>query len=296
MFPVVIPVAGVGTRSLPASKAVPKEMLPLVNKPIIQYVVEEAVSAGVSEVIFVSSKGKSAIEDHFDKNLELEVLLKERNKTDLLSEVQKLSQLVKVQSVRQKEALGLGHAVGMAEGMITSSHFFVMLGDEVTDAEPNALEQMLKVFQERQKNTPDCGVIMLMKVPDSEVSRYGICELDSKDQGHIKSCVEKPTKDQAPSNWAITGRYLLPKKVFELIRNQKRGALGEIQLTDSLNALAAEGKLFACFFDGKRLDAGDRLGFLEANLHYYLKTNLRPQVLELIESLYKTADKGRDSN
>lgn len=287
MFPVVIPVAGVGTRSLPVSKSVPKEMLPLMNKPIIQYVVEEAVSAGVQEVIFVTSKGKSAIEDYFDRSIELESLLKERKKTNLLDEIIELSQLVKVQSVRQKEALGLGHAVGMAEGMVGASHFFVMLGDEVTDATPTALEQMLKVFKEKAEAFQDAGVVMLMKVADEEVSRYGICELEPGNSSRILSCIEKPTKKEAPSNWAITGRYLLPKKIFEYIRRQEKGQLGEIQLTDSLNRLAQEGKLFACFFEGVRMDAGDRLGFLEANLHYYLKSEHRSQVIQMIENVYK---------
>ena len=279
MFPVVIPVAGVGTRSLPASKAIPKEMMPLFDKPIIQYIAEEAVEAGVKEVIFVTSKGKTALEDHFDASPELESFLREKNKTGLLEEVQRVSRMLKVQSVRQKEALGLGHAVGMASGMISSSHFFVMLGDEVTDSTPNSLQQLLQVYESLGDQREEAGVVMLMYVPEEDVSKYGICELQDR---KIIRCVEKPKANETNSRWAITGRYLLPRKVFEHIESSKRGALGEIQLTDALDALAKEGKLYACQFQGFRLDAGDRLGFLEANLHFYLKSSLQEDVRKIL--------------
>lgn len=287
MFPVVIPVAGLGTRSLPASKAIPKEMLPLLDKPIIQYVVEEAKAAGVRDVIFVTSSGKSAIEDHFDVSADLEKTLESRNKTELLNKIKDVSSLVNVHSVRQKEALGLGHAVGMAEAMISSSHFFVMLGDEVTDAKPTALEQLLHIYEGVQSKAPEAGVIMLMEVPKKDVSKYGICELASDSSNQILSCVEKPKPEETNSCWAITGRYLLPKKIFKMIGSSGAGALGEIQLTDALQALAKEGNLYACKFQGKRMDAGDRMGFLEANLHYYLRSDLAEQTRNLLREVLK---------
>lgn len=280
MFPAVIPVAGVGTRSLPASKAIPKEMLPLFDKPIIQYIVEEAVGAGVQDVIFVTSKGKTAIEDHFDISPDLEHFLEEKKKTELLEKVRKLSRLVRVQSVRQKEALGLGHAVGMASRMIRGSHFFVFLGDEVTDADPSSVQQLLNVYESLPSEARRfAGVVMLMKVADEDVSKYGICEIeDSK----IKACVEKPKPSETKSRWAITGRYLLPVRCFEFIENQQSGKLGEIQLTDALDRLAAEDNLYPCYFEGKRFDAGDRLGFLDANIHFYLKSELQSEVMQIL--------------
>jgi len=282
MFPAVIPVAGVGTRSLPASKVIPKEMLPVYDRPIIQHIVEEAVQAGCSQVIFVSSKGKTAIEDHFDRQPELEEFLQKKNKPELLEIVQGVSRLVQVCSVRQKEALGLGHAVGMAEKMISNSHFFVLLGDEMTVASPSAMEQMLHVWNELGAGKDKSGVVMLMEVPESEVSKYGICEIR---EGRIERCIEKPKSTETKSRWAITGRYLLPTDCFQEIQNSPRGKSGEIQLTDALEALAKQGRLYPCFFKGKRFDAGDRLGFMKANLHYYLESPLGQELRAYIEEV-----------
>lgn len=284
MFPVVIPVAGLGTRSLPASKAVPKEMLPIHQKPIIQYIVEEAAASGVRDVVFVTSKGKTALEDHFDIDRDIESILERRGKADLLSEVQKVSRLVNVQSVRQKEALGLGHAVLMAKNMVSTSHFFVMLGDEVTDATPSALEQMLAKWKSVRS---DAGVICVMRVPRAEVSKYGICDLQESDF-RIRSCIEKPSPDQAPSEWAITGRYLLPKDSFQMLEANaenfsKSDARAEIQLTDVLSSLAQEGRLFAVEFQGHRFDAGDRWGYLRAQIHYYIKSEGAAKTKELLK-------------
>lgn len=274
----VIPVAGLGTRSLPASKAVPKEMLPVCNKPIIQYIVEEAHASGSREVIFVSSKGKTALEDHFDIDPSIEATLQSRGRTELLEIVQRVSRLVSVQSVRQKEALGLGHAVLQARSMISSSHFFVMLGDEMMEASPTALEQLLQ----KKKNLPDdAAVIAVMKVKDEEVSRYGICEL-ANSEAKVSRCIEKPKASDTSSRWAITGRYLLPRDVFKKLESVKPGAGGEIQLTDALQALAAEGRLYVHECQGLRFDAGDKLGFLRANLFYYLRSPEAAEVRSLL--------------
>lgn len=283
MFPVVIPVAGLGTRSLPASKVIPKELLPVYDRPIIQFVVEEAQKANVKDVVFVTSSGKSAIEDHFDIQPALEQALKDKGKSDLLEEVQKVSRMVNVQSVRQKEPLGLGHAVLQAEPSISSSHFFVMLGDEMTDAEVPSLQQLLNIYQRKQSTVPEAGVILLMNVADEDVSKYGICEWDENSH-QISRCVEKPQAHETQSRAAITGRYLLPYSVFEKIKSQPQGKLGEIQLTDALNALAQEGKLFGCLFEGTRIDAGDRMGYLQAHLHYYLRSPFAEKTKELMRS------------
>jgi len=279
MFPVVIPVAGLGTRSLPASKAIPKEMLPIYDRPIIQYIVEEAAASGSKEVIFVTSKGKSALENHFDKDLEIEAILVRRQKTELLQKVRELSNLVSVQSVRQKEALGLGHAVLQAKSMISASHFFVMLGDEMTDSRPSSLDQLLS-FSKGLRS--DAGVIAVMRVADADVSKYGICELDEK-TGRILRCIEKPKPTETNSRWAITGRYLLPKDTFAKLETIKPLGSQEIQLTEALEILAKEQRLFALEYKGLRFDAGDRLGFLRANLHYYLQSSDAAATREILK-------------
>lgn len=282
MFPVVIPVAGLGTRSLPASKVVPKEMMCILDKPIIQYIVEEAAASAVQDVIFVSSSGKSVIEDHFDIQPQIEQALRDKGKQDLLKRVEEVSRLVNVQAVRQKEALGLGHAVLQAKNLVQASHFFVMLGDEITDSTPSSLQQLLSVYHQYREQEPDIGVVLLMPVTDKDVHKYGICELDS--EARVLSCVEKPKASETKSRMAITGRYLLPRSIFEKIETSQRGALGELQLTDALDALAKESKLRACVFEGTRLDAGDRLGFLESQIHFYLKSELRSEVIKLLGS------------
>ncbi|TVQ77253.1 MAG: UTP--glucose-1-phosphate uridylyltransferase [Bradymonadales bacterium] len=285
MFPAVIPVAGVGTRSLPASKVVPKELMPVFDRPIVQHIVEELVSSGAKRVVFVSSRGKSLIEDHFDRQPELEAFLESRGKSELLQEVRRLSDLIEVSSVRQKEAKGLGHAVGMARDLIQSSHFFVLLGDEMTVAKPSSVEQLLQVLEAIPSSEREgSGVVMLMKVGESEVSKYGICELQD---GRVKKCLEKPQASQTNSRWAITGRYLLPRTCFEHLKSLSAGAGGEIQLTDALQCLAEEGKLYPCYFEGDRFDAGDRLGFLKANLHFYLKSEMAGELKDYLRGILK---------
>jgi len=282
MFPVVIPAAGYGTRSLPASKAIPKEMLTIFDRPTIQYVVEEAVRSDLERVIFVTSRGKSSIEDHFDVSAELEAALERSSKADLLESVRKLSKMISVQSVRQKEMLGLGHAVLMAKTLVASSHFACALGDDLIEAPVPGLKQLTEFAKTRGLIEQGAGVVLLMQVPSSEVSKYGICAYDPR-SGRIDQCIEKPKAGQAPSSLAIVGRYLLPHSVFESLERQKRGALGEIQLTDALNDLAQRGKLFGHILEGRRFDAGDRLGFLEATLFYALQSPYRDRVKELLK-------------
>ncbi|MBN8555738.1 MAG: UTP--glucose-1-phosphate uridylyltransferase [Deltaproteobacteria bacterium] len=279
----VIPVAGLGTRSLPASKSVPKEMLPVFDRPIIQYIVEEAVTSGAKNIVLVTSRGKSIIEDHFDIAPDLEATLKRANKNDLYKLVHDLSRMTAVQTVRQKEALGLGHAVWMAKNLIQTSPFGVMLGDDLVEAKVPGLQQLLEKSKSLKKDVSEIGVVMLTEVPDSEVSKYGICELDPKEPGRILRCIEKPKPSDTKSRSAILGRYLLPRDIFEILEKQKPGNLGEIQLTDALNVLAEQGRLYGCYLQGLRFDAGDRLGFLRANLHYYLKSPLKSDVQNLLK-------------
>lgn len=284
MFPVVIPAAGYGTRSLPASKSIPKEMLTIFDKPTIQYIVEEVVRSGLKQVVLVTSRGKSMIEDHFDVSAELETVLERASKSDLLEIVRKLSQMVSIQSVRQKEMLGLGHAVLMAKDCIQTSHFGCALGDDLIEAPTPGMKQLVQFAQTNQLLDKGAGVILLMKVPESEVSKYGICDVDLS-SGRIERCVEKPKRGETTSTFAIVGRYFLPKSIFSILESQKRGALGEIQLTDALNQLARDGKLYGHVLDGRRFDAGDRLGFLEATLYYALQSPLKDSVKRLLKEI-----------
>jgi UTP--glucose-1-phosphate uridylyltransferase len=284
-FSAVIPVAGLGTRSLPASKAVPKEMLPVFDRPIIQYIVEEAVASEASNIILVTSRGKSSIEDHFDISPELESILQRGNKKDLYKIVFDLSRKISVQTVRQKEALGLGHAVWTAKSLVNTSPFGVMLGDDMVEAQVPGLKQLMAKAQTIGKNLAEIGVIMLTEVSDQDVSKYGICEMDPKDSSRILRCIEKPKPSETSSRSAILGRYLLPRDIFQILENQKPGSLGEIQLTDALNVLAQQGRLYGCHLNGLRFDAGDRLGLLRANLHYYLKSSMSSDVKKLLKEM-----------
>ena len=287
MYNAVIPVAGLGTRSLPASKNIPKEMLPVFDKPAIQLVVEEAVASGAGNVVLVTSRGKSAIEDHFDFSPELESLLERTQKKDFHQAVHAVSRLIDVQTVRQKEQKGLGHAVLTAKNLVTKSPFAVLLGDDLIDAQAPGVGQLIQFYESRLKEkNPNAGVIMLMEVPESEISKYGICEIASDGSNKITRCVEKPKKSETQSRLAIVGRYFLPTTIFGIIESQPKGALGEIQLTDALNTLASRGQLFGHILKGQRFDAGDRIGYLRANIHYYLKDkSLRADVLKLLQEM-----------
>jgi UTP--glucose-1-phosphate uridylyltransferase len=273
----VFPAAGLGTRFLPATKAQPKEMLPLVDKPLIQYGVEEAQAAGCDQIIIITGRGKNAIEDHFDVSYELEHLLEERGKKELLAIVRKISDMMHVAYVRQKQAMGLGHAVLMARELVGNEPFAVILADDVIDAERPCLRQMMDVFEESQ-----CSVIATQEVNGPAISAYGVLDakkIEGKFNGRVydvKNLVEKPKVEDAPSNQAIIGRYILTPKIFEALENTQLGAGGELQLTDGLRGLLQAGeKIYGYTFEGKRHDAGDKLGFLKATVELALK---RPEM------------------
>jgi len=264
----IIPAAGLGTRFLPATKAQPKEMLPIVDKPTIQYIVEEAVDSGIEDIIIVTGRSKRAIEDHFDKSIELEEELKKKGNQDLLSLVQDITNLVDIHYIRQKEPRGLGHAIYCAKSFIGNEPFAVLLGDDIVDAEVPCLKQLIKVYNE-YKTT----VLGVQSVPDEDVSKYGIVSCKQVDDKvyKVKDLVEKPEKDKAPSNIAILGRYIITPKVFEHLENTTPGKGGEIQLTDALKGVMSCEAMYAYEFAGKRYDVGNKLGFLEANIEFALK-------------------------
>ena len=267
----VFPAAGLGTRFLPATKAQPKEMLPLVDKPLIQYVIEEAVQSGIQSVTIVTGRGKNAIEDHFDVSYELESVLAQRGKVEELEQMRRISNMLDVSYVRQKEALGLGHAIKMARDVIGSEPFAVMLGDDIIDAEVPCLKQMMSLFEKLQSS-----IIATCAVPEADVSHYGIIRgypLDDYDGRvyRIEDVIEKPARDEAPSNLAIIGRYILTPEIFDAIEKTDAGSGGEIQITDAIRLLLEQQPVYAYMFDGTRYDAGDKLGFLKATVEFALK-------------------------
>ena len=264
----VFPAAGLGTRFLPATKAMPKEMLPLVDKPLIQYVVEEAVSSGIEEVVLVTGRGKRAIEDHFDVAFELEEELKAKGKHKILSEVQRIADLVTFCYIRQKKALGLGHAVLTAKRVVGNEPFAVLLGDDIIDAATPVLRQMMDVYR-RYPGT----ILAIQKVPRSQTRNYGIIDARKieNDVYLVKHLVEKPAPEDAPSNLAIIGRYILTPEIFTALEHTKAGKGGEIQLTDGLRLLMEKQPIYAFEFEGTRYDAGDKLGFLKATVEFGLK-------------------------
>ena len=271
---VVFPVAGLGTRFLPATKAQPKEMLPLVDKPIIQYGVEEALASGIDNMILVTGRGKNAIEDHFDVSTELEMLLEARQKYDMLEQVRRLSNLIHVYYVRQGEPLGLGHAVLMTRELVGHEPFAVVLADDVIDAEPAGLRQMIDVFDRVQ-----APVLAVERVPWDRVSSYGIVDIESEENGFfkVKDLVEKPPRDEAPSNLAIIGRYILTPEIFGELEATQSDRTGEIQLTNGLRSLLKKQPIYACEIKGVRHDAGNPLGYLKATVYFALK---RPDLAE----------------
>jgi UTP--glucose-1-phosphate uridylyltransferase len=288
----VFPAAGLGTRFLPATKAQPKEMLPLVDKPIIQYGVEEALAAGCDQIIIITGRGKTAIEDHFDVSYELEKMLEERGKKDLLAVVHQISDMIHVAYVRQKEALGLGHAVLTARELVGNEPFAVLLADDVIDAQKPCLKQMMEVFEETQSS-----VIATQEVNGPAISAYGVLDaqrIDGKFNGRlysVKNLVEKPKPQDAPSNLAIIGRYILTPKVFETLEKTALGAGGELQLTDGIrNLLQAGEKVYGYTFEGKRHDAGDKLGFLKATVEFALK---RPEMGKQFAEYLRSLDLGK---
>lgn len=284
----VFPAAGLGTRFLPATKAQPKEMLPLVDKPLIQYAVEEAMHSGISNIIIVTGRGKSAIEDHFDVSFELENLLETRNKKDLLAQVRSVSDMINVAYVRQKEALGLGHAVLRARELVGPEPFAVVLSDDVIDAEIPCLRQLLDVH-----DFYGASVLALMEVPRENISAYGVVDADPVEHNgarnrlyRVRNLIEKPRADDAPSNLAIIGRYILTPEIFQSIEAIEPGAGGEIQLTDALKHLLRSRPIYGYLFEGRRYDAGDKLGFLQATVEFALRRyDLGAQFREYLKTL-----------
>ena len=280
----VFPAAGLGTRFLPATKAQPKEMLPLVDKPIIQYGVEEAVASGVDNIILVTGRGKNAIEDHFDVSVELETFLEARGKTELLAEVRKISNLINFSYVRQGEPLGLGHAVLVTRNMVGDEPFAVILGDDVIDASPPALRQMIDVFNEVKG-----PVLAIERVPREDVSAYGIIDAEEVRPGvyRIRDLVEKPPMEEAPSDLAIIGRYILTPDIFPALEATVSDRTGEIQLTNGLRALLKTRPIFGCVVDGVRHDTGNKLGFLKAVVYFALR---RPDLAEPFRKYLREID------
>ena len=264
----VIPAAGMGTRFLPATKASPKEMLPLVDKPLIQYAVEEAVASGIEDIIIITGRGKRAIEDHFDRSVELEEILKGSGKAQLLSQMRHISSLANFCYVRQTEALGLGHAVLCAQRLIGDEPFAVMLGDEIIDATVPGLAQLIHAYKKRHG-----AILGVQEVPHQDVNRYGIVSPRTIAAGlhRVEDLVEKPAPGEAPSNLAVIGRYVLPPEIFSILRKTRPGKNGEIQLTDALRELAKKSPMHALEIQGQRYDAGDKLGFLIATVEFALK-------------------------
>ncbi|KGG79638.1 UTP--glucose-1-phosphate uridylyltransferase [Caloranaerobacter azorensis H53214] len=282
----IIPAAGLGTRFLPATKAQPKEMLPIVDKPTIQYIIEEAIKSGIEDILIITGRNKRAIEDHFDKSVELELTLEKKGKKELLHLVQDISNMVNIHYIRQKEPRGLGHAIYCAKSFIKDEPFAVLLGDDIVDS-PNkpCLKQLIDVYNE-YKTT----ILGVQEVAKEDVSKYGIVSGMHIEDGvyKVKDLVEKPPVEKAPSNIAILGRYIITPEIFEILENTKPGAGGEIQLTDALKELAKKQAMYAYVFEGKRYDVGNKLGFLQATVEFALKRedlrdDFRAYLLDLLE-------------
>jgi UTP--glucose-1-phosphate uridylyltransferase len=288
----VIPAAGFGTRFLPATKVVPKELLPIVDKPSIQYIMEEVAAAGIEEVILITGREKGSIEDHFDTSTELENHLKKKGRKDLLRMVQDIAEMVTLVSIRQKEPLGLGHAILCAKKVVGKEPFAVLLGDDLIDAKTPCIRQMIDVYKklgDQLSHSPGIhALVAIQKVPKEETHLYGI--IKGKKVGNriyrIEEMVEKPEKGTAPSNLAIIGRYILPPRIFEMLEKTSPDAKGEIQLTNGLRALSQRVPIFGYEFLGDRYDAGDKLGYLQANISYGLKhPELGPKLMQFLKKL-----------
>ena len=282
----IIPAAGLGTRFLPATKAQPKEMLPIVDKPTLQYIIEEAISSGIEEILIITGRNKKSIEDHFDKSIELEVELEKSGKKELLDMVRYISDMINIQYVRQKEPRGLGHAILCAKSFINNEPFAVILGDDIVDSpQKPCLKQLIDVYEEY--NTTILGV---QKVDEKDVNKYGIVQgkyIDDKIY-LIKDLVEKPEIDKAPSNIAILGRYILKPDLFAILENQKPGKNNEIQLTDALKTLCETQAMYAYEFEGRRYDVGEKFGFLQATVEFALKNDdLKAPFLAYLKELVK---------
>ena len=260
----IIPVAGMGTRFLPATKATPKEMLPIIDKPTLQYIVEEAVASGIEEILFITSPYKNSVMDHFDKNFELESRLKESGKLDKLHMIENVSSLAKFYYMRQGEPMGSGHAINLAKSFVGDEPFAVMYGDDLMKSEVPVLKQLIDIYEEK-----DCNVIGVQEVDPSIVYKYGIIEY-ANEEGKIKDIIEKPSVEEAPSNHAGLGRYIVKPEIFDELENLKRGAGNEYQFTDGMKALMKKQEFYACKFNGKYFDIGNQFGYIKANIEFAL--------------------------
>ncbi|NGV04609.1 UTP--glucose-1-phosphate uridylyltransferase GalU [Staphylococcus aureus] len=279
----IIPAAGLGTRFLPATKAMPKEMLPILDKPTIQYIIEEAARAGIEDIIIVTGRHKRAIEDHFDSQKELEMVLKEKGKSELLEKVQYSTELANIFYVRQKEQKGLGHAISSARQFIGNEPFAVLLGDDIVESEVPAVKQLIDVYEETGHS-----VIGVQEVPEADTHRYGIIDPLTKNgrQYEVKKFVEKPAQGTAPSNLAIMGRYVLTSEIFDYLKTQKEGAGNEIQLTDAIERMNNDNQVYAYDFEGERYDVGEKLGFVKTTIEYALKDDsMREELTRFIKEL-----------
>ncbi|MEK6563114.1 MAG: UTP--glucose-1-phosphate uridylyltransferase GalU [Candidatus Binatota bacterium] len=279
----VIPVAGLGTRFLPATKTVPKELLPIVDIPAIQYVVQEAVDSGISEVIFVTGRGKDSIEDHFDEIPELEQVLEERGQKEAVQNLRQIAEMIEVVSVRQKKPLGLGHAVFCARDLVGDEPFAVLLSDDLIEAPVPCMRQLMEIFAEKRE-----AVLALRRVPDDQVRRYGIVQGKQLTKGlyEVENMMEKPQPHETPSRLAIIGRYILRPEIFSLLENVTPGKGGEIQLTDGISKLARQKKVYGYEFEGEHYDIGDKFGFVRATVAYALKRpELKEQTREYLQAV-----------
>ncbi|MCD8769761.1 UTP--glucose-1-phosphate uridylyltransferase GalU [Mammaliicoccus sciuri] len=279
----IIPAAGLGTRFLPATKAMPKEMLPILDKPTIQYIVEEAARAGIEDIIIVTGKHKRAIEDHFDIQKELETTLYEKGKLELLDRVQYSTELANIFYVRQKEQKGLGHAIYTAKQFIGNEPFAVLLGDDIVESDNPAIKQLMEQYESTGKS-----VIGVQTVPETKTHRYGIIEPKSQDERlyEVNRFVEKPEQGTAPSNLAIMGRYVLSPRIFDYLETQTEGSGGEIQLTDAIERLNKDDKVYAYDFEGQRYDVGEKIGFVKTTIEYALKDEeMRDEIIRYLQSL-----------
>ena len=278
----IIPAAGLGTRFLPATKAQPKEMLPIVDKPTIQYIIEEAIASGIEEILIITGRNKKCIEDHFDKSVELEMELEKSGKNELLELVRDISDMVDIHYIRQKEPRGLGHAIHCAKTFVGNEPFAVLLGDDVVYSDKPCLKQLMECYDEYKTS-----ILGVQTVPEEDVSKYGIVDgIHIEDRVYkVKDLVEKPKREEAPTNVAILGRYIITPQIFEILGNTAPGKGNEIQLTDALKTLISQEAMYAYDFEGRRYDVGDKFGFLQATIEYGLrKEGLRSELLEYLEN------------
>lgn len=282
----IIPAAGLGTRFLPATKSQPKEMLPIVDKPTLQYIIEEAIDSGIEEILIITGRNKKSIEDHFDKSVELELELEQKGKQEMLEMVRDISNMVNIHYIRQKEPKGLGHAIHCAKSFIGDEPFAVLLGDDIVDSDKPCLKQLTEAYDEYKTS-----ILGVQEVAKEDTSKYGILDVKHiEDRVYkVKDMVEKPAPGEEPSNIAILGRYIITPAIFDILEKQEPGKGGEIQLTDALKTLGGHEAIYAYNFEGRRYDVGDKLGFLEATVDFALKRdNLRE---DLLEYLKKTIEK-----